>query len=199
MWIHTIAEVDERHVALELRREPGGKQGLARIPARERVSDAEPRWQSQGISGGREAFVPSISVERSCGDSSVEGASNLEGGGDGLSPLEGFLVLLDQADFGRCGQVVRQGASVTRSRGLRTVRQGPTQVMSGPDGRRRQPLCRGATIMVTAGAVGTNPTRCSGSRMPLAATRRHRTRCCCQGAYEGARGRQRGPTRWSDG
>lgn len=121
LWVHTIAEVDERHVALELRREPGGKQGLARLPACEGVSEAEPRRRSQGISGGREAFVPGTSAERGRGDSSVEGASSLEGSGDGLSLSEGFLVLLGQAGFDRCGWVVRQGASVTRSRGLRTV------------------------------------------------------------------------------
>jgi hypothetical protein len=92
--VHTTAEVDERHVALELRREPGGKQGLARLPACERVSEAEPRWQNRGISGGRDAFVPSISLGRGSGDSSMEGASSLDGGGDGLSPPEGLLVLL---------------------------------------------------------------------------------------------------------
>lgn len=86
------------------------------------MSDAEPRWRNQGISGGREAFVPGISAERGGGDSSVEGASGLDGSDNGLSPLEGLLVLLGQAGFGRCGRVVRQGASVIRSRGLRTVR-----------------------------------------------------------------------------
>jgi hypothetical protein len=67
LWIQTTAEVDERHVALELRRSAGGKRGLARNPARERVSDAEPRWQNRGISGGHEAVVPSISAERAEG------------------------------------------------------------------------------------------------------------------------------------
>lgn len=77
-------------------------------------------------------------------DSSVEGASGAEDSGDGVSLLEGSLVLLSQTGLGRSGGAVRQGASVTRSRGLRKVRQGPPWVMSGPDGRRRQPLCRGA-------------------------------------------------------
>jgi hypothetical protein len=51
----------------------------------------------------------------------MEGASSLDGGGDGLSPPEGLLVLLGRAHFGEFGWVVRQGASVTRSRGLRKV------------------------------------------------------------------------------
>jgi hypothetical protein len=51
----------------------------------------------------------------------VEGASSLNGGGDGMSPSEGLLVLLGRAGFGGFGGVVRQGASVTRSRGSRKV------------------------------------------------------------------------------
>lgn len=90
------------------------------------------------------SFVPSISLGAGGVDSSVEGASGLENDGDGVSLCEGSSVLLDQPGLGWEGRAVRQGASVTRSRGLRKVRQGPTRVMSGPDGRRRQPLCRGA-------------------------------------------------------
>jgi len=97
------------------------------------VSEAEPRRQNRGISGGREALVPGISAERGGVDSSVEGASSLEGGGDGLPSREGLLVPYDRVGFGRRGPAVRQGASVTRSRGLRNDRKGPAQVMSGPD------------------------------------------------------------------
>jgi hypothetical protein len=89
----------------------------------------------------------------------VEGAPGLEGGGDGLSLSEGSLVPLGRNGFGRGVRVVRQGVSVTRSRGLRKVRQGPARVMSGPDGRRRQPLCRGA--------IGHGHGRC-GRRQPAA-------------------------------
>lgn len=73
--VNTIAEVDERQVALRVRQSPGAEGGLARLPARESLSEAEPRWQNRGISGGREALVPGNSAERGGGDSSVEGAS----------------------------------------------------------------------------------------------------------------------------
>lgn len=98
------------------------------------VSEAEPRRQNRGISGGREALAPGISAEWGGVDSSVEGASSLEGDGDGLPSHQGLLVPYDRVGFGRRGRMVRQGASVTRSRGLRKDRQGPVQVMSGPDG-----------------------------------------------------------------
>ena len=152
MWIVSIAEIDERHVARELRRKPVSNLGLARLPACECVSDAEPRWLSQGISGGCE--VSSLAL--------VLGRAEWTRRWKALRAWKTTAMVCRCAKGPRCcstkpglgweGRAVRQGASVTRSRGLRKVRQGPTRVMSGPDGRRRQPLCRGATIMVTAGA-----------------------------------------------
>lgn len=91
LWVYTIAEVDGRHVAWEPWRKPVSELGLARKPARKRVSEAEPRRPSRGISGGREALVPSISAERGGVDSSVEGASGLEDGGDGFAVVGRIL------------------------------------------------------------------------------------------------------------
>ena len=144
MWIVSIAEIDERHVARELRRKPVSNLGLARLPACECVSDAEPRWLSQGISGGCE--VSSLAL--------VLGRAEWTRRWKALRAWKTTAMVCRCAKGPRCcstkpglgweGRAVRQGASVTRSRGLRKVRQGPTRVMSGPDGRRRQPLCRGA-------------------------------------------------------
>jgi hypothetical protein len=120
LWVHTIAEVDERHVAWEPRRKPASELGLARRPARERVSEAEPRRLSRGISGGREAHVPSASEERAERTRRWKALRVWKAVVMVLPSLEGSLVLLGCSGLGRGGRVVRQEASVTRSRGLRT-------------------------------------------------------------------------------
>lgn len=186
-------------MARKPRRIAGKQIGSSAQPARERVSDAEPRWQSQGISGGREALVPSVSAERGGGDSSVEGASGLEDGGVGLLLSEGSLVLLAQTGCGRDGRAARQGASVTRRRGLRRVDKVQRRSCPALTGVGGSPQSGERSTLVTACAAGINPPHCSGSEMPLAAIRRHRTRCCCQCAHVGARGRRQGPKRWSKG